>query len=847
MALTRYKHKRNFKATPEPQGKVRASRGSLKFVVQKHAASHVHYDFRLELDGVLKSWAIPKGPSMNPADKRLAMMVEDHPLDYRTFEGSIPEGNYGAGEVIVWDEGGYHAEESSDRLESMRTLRRGLEQGKLSFVLEGKKLRGGFTLIRTGPPDRNSWLLIKKRDRFAELRDVREDVTSVRSGRELPGERVAKEKRKAGAMSAPVPAPPEQAEEEPVSMPAQPMLASLVKTPFDDPNWLFEVKWDGYRAIAEVRDREVKLVSRAGKSFNERYAPVVDSLKKLRDDVLLDGEIVAIDENGRSHFQLLQNYQRTGQGNLQYYVFDILSLNGKDLRELPLSERKKILRKTLPDLPHARHSDHVVGKGTSFLEAARKQQLEGIMAKDMRSPYREGERSHEWLKIKTGLRQEAVIGGFTAPRKSRKHLGALILGVYEGDRLVYVGHAGGGFNQTSLREVREKLEPLIQKESPFANPPRHTNAPVTWVRPDLVCEVTFSEWTEDGIFRQPIFVGLREDKDPREVVREIPGDGDAKARTSKRTPRTQRSAGQEKSKDEIIVNRHPVKFTHPDKLYWPEEEITKGDLLDYYRKCSRYILPYLVDRPQSLHRFPNGIQKEGFFQKDVGTNVPEWLETAEIPLETETKKIRYLVCKDEASLVYMVNLGCIEMHPWFSRVGKLDNPDYLVLDLDPEGVKFDAVVETAMVAKKLLDRAGVVSFCKTSGATGLHIFVPLKAKYEYDVAKNFAHLIARMVNAELPKLTSLERSPDKRKRRVYIDYLQNTKGQTVVAPYSVRPRPGAPVSTPLEWDELKAGLDPRAFTIKTIFPRLKERGDLFKKVLGAGVDIEAGLEKLGDG
>src|SRR5512140_1335436 len=476
MTLTRYKRKRDFTATPEPKGKVRASRGALRFVVQKHAASHVHYDFRLELDGVLKSWAVPKGPSMNPSDKRLAMMVEDHPLDYRTFEGSIPEGNYGAGEVIVWDEGTYHSEESPDRLESTRTLRRGLEEGKLSFVLEGKKLRGGFTLVRTGPPEKHSWLLIKKKDRFAELRDIREDINSVRSGKTLPGERASRENASA-ARPAPPPAAPEPQEEEQVSMPAHPMLASLVKAPFNDPHWLFEIKWDGYRAVAEVRDHDVRLVSRAGTSFNERYAPVVDSLKKLRDDVLLDGEIVAIDREGRSHFQLLQNYQRTGKGDLQYMVFDILSLNGKDLRGLPLIERKNILKKTLPVLPHARYSDHVVGDGTSFLNAARKQQLEGIMAKDMRSPYREGDRSHEWLKIKTGLRQEAVIGGFTAPRKTRKHLGALILGVYEGDRLVYVGHAGGGFNQASLKDVRDKLERLIQIESPFDEAPRHTNAP----------------------------------------------------------------------------------------------------------------------------------------------------------------------------------------------------------------------------------------------------------------------------------------------------------------------------------------------------------------------------------
>ena len=489
MTLTHNKRKRNVGATPETKGEDRASRRALRFVVQKHSASHVHYDLGLELDGVLKSWAVLKGPSMSPSDKRLAMMVEDHPLVYRSFEGSIPEGNYGAGEVTVWDEGAYHAEGTSDRLDNMRTLRRGLEEGELSFVLEGKKLKGGFALVRTGPPEKQRWLLIKKRDRFADVRDVRED------------------------------------------------------------------------------------------------------------------------------------------------------------------------------------------------------------------------------------------------------------------------------------------------------------------------------------------------QDPGDVVREIPHNGERMSPASK-----ERGGGPRV----IAANLGTLK-------------ITKGDLLDYYRKCSRYILPHLLDRPQSLHRFPNGMQKRDLLQRNVGANFPDWLQTALVALETETRKSRYLVCTDEASLMYIVNLGCIEMHPWFSRVGKLDNPDYLVLDLDPEGVGFDEVVETALVVQKLLNRAGAASYCKTSGSSGLHIVVPLKAKYDYDVAKNFAQLIARMVNAELPKLTTLERSPEKRRKKVSIDYMQNARGQTVVAPYSVRPRPGAPVSTPLEWDEVKPGLDPASFTIETILPRLKKKGDLFKKVLGPGIDIETGLEKLGDG
>ena len=531
MTLAKYKSKRDFRATPEPAGREAAARkapaGPLRFVVQKHAAGRLHYDFRLELDGALKSWAVPKGPSMNPREKRLAVAVEDHPLEYRTFEGTIPEGSYGAGEVIVWDEGTYRSADSRDPAGGADYLRKGLQEGNLRFIMDGRKLKGAFVLVRTrGMGRKESWLLMKKKDEYATTQDVLEQGASVRSGATLnvPGKRPAagKSRLKASGGQQKKPAAQRRSSAGAGQTEAQrwkPMLARLVKEPFDDPDWLFETKWDGYRASAEIHDGRAELYSRRGNSFNERYAPVVRALQSLRADAVLDGEVVAMDARGRSGFQLLQNYQKTGKGRLVYCVFDLLALDGRDLTSLPLLERKNLLKKLLPRRAPLRYSDHILGKGKAALDAARRKQLEGIIAKKIRSPYRPGERTDEWLKIKTHMRQEAVIGGFTEPKGSRKHLGALVLGVYEGDRLVYAGQMGGGFNRTSLKEMRERLEPLIRKDPPFAVPPRE-KSPITWVDPVLVCEVTFSEWTSDGIFRQPIFTGLREDKNPREVVRE---------------------------------------------------------------------------------------------------------------------------------------------------------------------------------------------------------------------------------------------------------------------------------------------------------------------------------------
>jgi bifunctional non-homologous end joining protein LigD len=833
VTIKKYKAKRNFKQTPEPAGRTEPRRrgGALRFVVQKHDATRLHYDFRLELDGTLKSWAVPKGPSLRPADKRLAVMVEDHPIDYRTFEGTIPEGNYGAGTVMVWDRGIYQAPGASSRSESERLLREGLQKGHLHIVLDGEKLHGEFNLIRTRRG--KDWLLIKVADQFAEDRDITLEERSVATGRSLDqiavgGGSPRRRRRSVNLADAPGAKMPRD---------VTPMLATLVDEPFDRDGWIFEVKWDGYRAIAEVTSDGVRLYSRNGLSMAERFPPIIKSLHQLGHEAVLDGEIVVTDAAGIGRFQLLQNYQKTGKGSLLYYVFDLLYLDGHDLRSLPLLRRKELLSRIVTGLPNVRVSEHVKKEGKALFQAAEAKGLEGIIAKRADSSYLDGIRGRTWLKIKTLRRQEAVIGGYTEPRRSRTHLGALLLGVYEGGELVYIGHTGGGMDAATRLDLQTRLNPLETSISPFRTRPR-PNAPVHWVQPLLVCEVSFGEWTQDGIMRQPIFVGLREDKPATAVRRETPVPTEPqeepvsgpKPRKSGRVKQVQSTAGPE--------------LTNLDKIYWSKEGYTKGDLIEYYRTVAPVMLPYLIDRPQSLHRHPNGIEKESFFQKDFGDQVPDWVRTVRVASASGAGEIHYVLCQDEASLLYLANLGCIEINPWNSRVGHLDEPDYLVIDLDPEDIGLPRVVEAAQAIHRLLDRIGAESYCKTSGKTGLHVYVPLGARYSVDAARQFAQLVATVVQRELPDSTSTLRKPALRQRRVYLDYLQNRSGQTLAAPYSVRPVEGATVSTPLKWSELRRGLDPTRFTMRTLPRRIDKVGDLWKPVLGQGVDLSACLNRL---
>ncbi len=787
MALAEYNKRRSFKETPEPKGTHERPhpKGPLHFVVQKHAARSLHYDFRLELDGVLKSWAVPKGPSMDTADKRLAIMTEDHPLEYAKFQGTIPKGHYGAGKVETWDKGVYSSVDSADPEETRKKIKNGLHKGEIKFLLQGEKLEGGFALIKMKSGGQNQWLLVKERDEYST------NATKLRL-------------RRSG--------------EDTMPQHVKPMLAKPVDQPFDKNGWYFEPKWDGYRAIAEIGGGEVKLYSRNGKSFADIYKPVVDSLKRIKHDCVLDGEIIAI-RNGREDFHTLQQYQEKA-APLRYQIFDLLYLDGRDLRGEPLHERKDLLQKIIPKDDVLRYSEHVMRDGGKFFQKMRRQGREGMIAKNASSRYREGVRGDEWLKIKSVHEQEAIIIGYTEPRGSRKHLGSLVLGAYVNGQLRYVGHSGGGFTDTELKQLRAKLQkiavikPTVAEEVPV-------NSPITWVKPKYVAQIKFTEWTPDGRMRHPIYAGLRIDKKPSEVKKEI-----------------------QRTSTIDLVGRYTPQLTHLDKVFWPKESYTKGDLIAYYESVAEILLPYLKDRPENLNRHPNGIMGKSFYHKNWTTKLPDFVERTKVWSEHNNDFINYIVCNNKETLLYMANLGCIELNPWNSRVGSLEKPDYMILDLDPHERPFGDLVKVALVVKDVLDVACENHLIKTSGKSGLHVCVPLGARYKYKDVRVFAEILMRIVHLRLPEITSIERNPKKRKAKIYLDYLQNSLGQTLACAYSVRPHAGATVSTPLEWREVGKGLDPSKFTIKTMAKRLKQKGDLWKPILGKGVDLAEAIHRL---
>jgi len=628
------------------------------------------------------------------------------------------------------------------------------------------------------------------------------------------------------------------------------MLAKEAQDAFDDPNWVFEIKWDGYRAIAEITGNDVKLYSRNGISFKNSYPAIYSELKKIGQSVVLDGEIVVLNKDGKSDFQKLQHYEENTEFPLCYYVFDILSLNAIDLCDQPLRERKKILKKIMKQNGIIKYSDHVEGDGVRFFKAAQQKDLEGIMGKKADSLYHKGKRTREWLKIKHHHSQEAIVAGFTEPAGGRKYFGALVLAIKEGKNLRYVGHTGSGFSEKTLKETYDLLSPIKRNTSPFKELIK-TNSPVTWVQPKYVCEIKFTEWTSDHKMRHPIFLQIRKDKNINDVTMEaiMPVKKSSKP-ALKKTPSPKKAVkgkpGQNVLDDEMNFGKVQVKTSNLSKIYWPKERITKGMLIDYYQEIADYILPYLKDRPESLKRNPNGINDVGFFHKDAGTNAPAWIQSKKIYSESVNKEIDYIICNDKPTLAYLNNLGCIELNPWNSTIKNIDRPDYMIIDIDPsEKNRFEQVVETANMVKEVLDNVGASSFCKTSGASGLHVFVPMGQKYSYEQVKEFAHLISAVTNERIPSFTTLERNLKKRgDKKIYLDYLQNRKGQTLASAYSVRPRIGATVSTPLEWKEVKKGLNPKDFTINTIFARLKKTGDLFKGIFGKGVDLQKALGNI---
>lgn len=809
MSLVKYNQKRRFDNTPEPTGELKSTKSRrLEFVIQKHKASHLHYDLRLEIDGVMKSWAVPKGPSLDPKTKRLAMHVEDHPMAYNKFEGIIPKGNYGAGNVIIWDRGTYELDSSDKSWPA--TLREGYRKGDLKFILRGQKLHGSFALIKTPHMGENAWLLIKHKDKYATGEDITAQAQSVVSGQNV--EDMSQEQKKLDMTGA---------TKSRIITNVAPMLATLTQEPFDGDDWLFEIKWDGYRAIGSWDAKKAELYSRNQKKINQKYPSVTEALGSFAYPAIVDGEIVALDEEGRAHFEWLQNWAKSPRGQLVYYIFDILWCAGYDVRNWPLLRRKQLLSSVLPEHPSLRLSDHVESRGRQVFKLAEKLNLEGIMAKKTDSRYVSAKRSKSWLKIKTHLRQEVVIGGFTEPRGSRKHIGALILGIYEDGELRYVGHTGGGIPPDQIKSLRQQLGKLEIKHSPFVNKFK-PNAPAHWVKPKLVCEVSFSEWTASGHMRQPIFKALREDKPPSKVHRERPTEKPAAA----------------KAKDTKL------RFTHLYKVFFPRHGYTKGDLIDYYRSVAQLMLPYIKDRPHSLLRQPNGIDGQSFFQKDVDHSPPDWVKTKAIYSDSNKKNINYLVPDSADSLLYMVQLGCIEINPWNSRTIKLDKPDWVVIDLDPEAIGFNKVVATAQMVRQVTEEVGIPSYPKTSGKTGIHIFIPLAAKYNYEQCKRFAQLLANLIHQRVPEFTSLVRQPSQRQKKVYIDFLQNRKGQTLAAPYSVRPTEDASISTPLKWSEVNKQLDPAKFNINTIAKRIDKVGDLWKPVLGKGIDMAKIIQRL---
>ena len=626
----------------------------------------------------------------------------------------------------------------------------------------------------------------------------------------------------------------------------KPMLAQLHEEPFDDENWIFEVKWDGYRAVAEITGKEVKLYSRNGLSFLKLYPAVAEALRKIKDEAVLDGEIVVLNEKNQPDFQKLQQYDHNPSLTILYYVFDCLAYKGRSITHLSLLERKEIAKKVVGNNRTIKYSDHVAASGLTFFSKVTEMNLEGMIAKRADSRYLPGKRTRNWLKIKNHNTQEAVIAGYTAPKGSREYFGALILGIYEQGKLTYIGHTGTGFTSAILKDLHEKLRPLKRPTSPFDGKVP-VNSPVTWVKPELVCAIKFTEITEEGILRHPVFLGLRVDKSAAEVTSmDVKAPARPKRTATKKARPKVAAKPAAKKKTDLKVNGHVITLTNQDKVYWPGEGITKGDVIKYYNAISKYILPYLKGRPQSLRRNPNGITDKGFFHKDAGQDAPEWMQTISLFSESANKDIEYIVCNNKASLLYLNNLGCIELNPWNSKISKLDKPDYMVIDLDPsEKNSFEQIIDAALVVKAILDKAGAKAFCKTSGSRGLHIYVPLKAQYDYDEVRAFAEVVAARTQEQLPDTTTMERSLNKRKGRIYLDYLQNKKGQTLASVYSVRPKPGATVSTPLLWKEVKHGLHPSEFNIFNIGKRLDKHGDLFGMVLTEKTNLRKCMKALG--
>jgi bifunctional non-homologous end joining protein LigD len=836
---------------PEPRP------GSLgRFVVQQHSARRLHYDFRLELGGVLKSWAVPRGPSADPSEKRLAVEVEDHPVEYADFEGVIPAGNYGAGPVIVWDRGAWEPVEDPVK---------GLAQGKLVFRLRGYKLRGEWTLVRTHGKSRGprEWLLIKHKDGFVDPGEERPFAqTSVLSG--LAVGEVGKIAERAAALEEAAAAAPRR-RVDPGAW--KPMLAETRERPFSAPDWLFELKIDGYRTLAVRDGSSVALRSRNGEDVTGRYPEIALAVRALPcERALLDGEIAVLDAEGRPSFQALQGRAQLSRPKdvapaalaapASYFAFDLLSLGERDLRPLPLTQRKALLARLAPRLGPILLLEGIEARGEDLWREVKARGLEGIVGKKAGSPYRSG-RSGDWVKIRQWRNGDFAVVGYSAPGgKGRVGLGALHLAVRVDGQLRYAGAVGSGFTDRLLGDLRRRLEASKVGKPPFQGE-RPAGRGHTWVEPSLVCEVTFHDWTGDAHLRQPVFVRLREDKGIEDLTSEgrpaaqappgdrspLPGGERARVKGGSQAKRRAKAGAPPPAKE---GDQPPaVPLSNLDKVYFPEDGFTKGDLVDYYRAIAPWLLPHLASRPLTLTRFPDGIHGKSFFQKDAPAWRPGWIRTATV--WSEERELAQFVVDDLPSLLYVVNMGTIPIHIGASRAPELGRADWCSVDLDPKGAPFAHVVKLAGMLRALCDDIGLPVFVKTTGQAGLHVLVPLGGQCTHEQARQLAGLLARAVAEAAPDIATMERMIAARAGRVYLDTLQNGLGKTLAAPFCVRPRRGAPVSTPLRWEEVGGKLDPSRFTIETVPRRMAVLGsDPLEGVLRLRPDLVGALARLRD-
>jgi bifunctional non-homologous end joining protein LigD len=841
--LATYRAKRAVERTPEPAGTVapEAMVGGL-FVVHKHAATRLHYDLRLEMHGVLESWAVPKGPSRNPQDKRLAVHVEPHPIEYGDFEGLIPEGNYGAGAVIVWDRGAWVPLEDPDL---------GMEKGKLLFDLRGYKLRGRWTLVKIKSKSNRKdntgkeWLLIKERDALVSANGDEFVQGSVLSG--LTVEELRDGNPRAQEMVRQLEklkAPRRRLSVRDIKL----MLAETREEPFSRKGWIYEIKYDGYRILAGREGGEAKLLTRNAHDATATFPEVARAVRALPyDGLVLDGEAVCLDEAGLPSFDRLQKRGRlTRPAEVRkaaveypatYFAFDLLAFEGFDLRPLPLVARKLLLRRVLPAAGALKYTDHIEDDGEAFYDGLMQLHLEGMVAKKADGPYRAG-RSAEWIKVRADKTGDFVVVGFTKARGARSGFGALHVSDYVEGALTYAGRVGSGFTSDQLDPIRSALESGRRPDPPCGGP-APKDAETTWIEPTVVCEVRYKEMTEQGLLRHPVFLRFRDDKTPAECVRQ------GQRQERERRHMRQEKGGATSSAAPAAPAAGEVPLSNVAKLFWPKEGYTKGDLIGYYRAISPWLLPYLKDRPLVLTRFPDGIEGKSFFQKDAPGFAPEWIRTETLWSEGSERDLDYFVCDSEAALTYIINMGAIPLHIWGSRIGTLEQPDWCILDLDPKEAPFKDVVTVARAIKVLCDAIELPSFIKTSGSTGLHVLLPVGRQLTFEQTRQLGQVLARVIAAEHREIATITRNPAKREGKVYLDFVQNGHGRLLVAPYSVRPLPGAPVSMPLKWSEVGGKLEIGKFTIANAPQRMKKLGgDPVVGVLEEQPDLHGVLERL---